>query len=266
MKASMSQIRQSASREWALTAKAILSSYRNFFFWIFRRPFNFRQVMEQFARTMLEGFLTIVIGSVVMGMFIAWIGGYFGSLYGAITIIGPAATFGIIHEFTILLVALLFACRVGTAFTVEIGSMAMSGQLDAQRMMAVEPVQNIVIPRVVASLVSIMLLLAISHGIALLASAFFLQMWFNITFAAIFENAFAFIKPGTIIQSFVRVGVMGFFIALNACAVGFYFSGGAVELGKATTKSIVVNFIYVLLIHLATAILVTYSRWFMDSL
>jgi phospholipid/cholesterol/gamma-HCH transport system permease protein len=165
-----------------------------------------------------------------------------------------------------MLVALLFACRVGTAFTVEIGSMAMSGQLDAQRMMAVEPVQHIVIPRVIASLLSIVLMLAISHGVALIASAFFLQMWFNITFLTIFENAFAFIKPGTIIQSFVRVGIMGFFISLNACAVGYHFSGGAVELGKATTKSIVVNFIYVLLIHLATAILVTYSRWFMDTL
>jgi len=255
-----------ASGEWSLTAKSILSIYRNFFFWIFRRPFNAIQVAEQFVRTLLEGFLTIVLGSVVMGMFIAWLGGYFGSLYGAVTYIGPAATFGILHEFTILLVGLLYACRVGTAFTVEIGSMAMSGQLDAQRMMAVEPLKHIVIPRVVASVFSIVLLLSISIGITLLASAFFLQLWFNITFATVFANAFMFIKPGTIIQAFVRVAIMGFFISLNACAVGFYFSGGATELGKATTKSIVINFMYVLVIQLVTAVFVTYSRWFMDTL
>jgi phospholipid/cholesterol/gamma-HCH transport system permease protein len=256
----MIQTRDRTTKDWSLTAKGILSIYRNFFFWVFRRPFNAGQVVEQFIRTLLEGFATVVIGSVVMGMFVAWIGGYFGSLYGAITYIGPAATFGILHEFTILLVGLLFACRVGTAFTVEIGSMAMSGQLDAQRMMAVEPIQQIVIPRVLASVLSILLLLAISIGVGLFASAFFLQMWFNISFATVFDNAFMFIKPGTIIQAFVRIALMGFFISLNACAVGFHFTGGAIELGKATTKSIVVNFMYVMVI------LVTYSRWFMDTL
>jgi phospholipid/cholesterol/gamma-HCH transport system permease protein len=263
---SMNQTRERAAKDWSLTAKSILSIYRNFFFWVFRRPFNAVQIGEQFVRTLLEGFWTIIIGSVVMGMFIAWIGGYFGSLYGAVTYIGPAATFGILHEFTILLVGLLYACRVGTAFTVEIGSMAMSGQLDAQRMMAVEPLQQIVIPRVIASVFSIVLLLAISIGIALAASAFFLQSWFNISFATVFDNAFMFIKPGTVLQAFVRVAIMGFFIALNACAVGFHFSGGAIELGRATTKSIVVNFMYVMVIHLVTAIIVTYSRWFMDTL
>lgn len=237
-----------------------------FFFWVFRRPFNGTQIAEQFVRTLLEGFLTIVVGSVVMGMFIAWIGGYFGSLYGAINYIGAAATFGILHEFTIMLVGLLYACRVGTAFTVEIGSMAMSGQLDAQRMMAVEPLQHIVIPRVIASVFSIVFLFAIAIGIGLFASALFLQLWFNISFATVFDNAFMLIKPGTIIQAFVRVAIMGFFVSLNACAVGFHFTGGAVELGKATTKSIVVNFMYVMVIQLVTAILITYSRWFTDTL
>jgi phospholipid/cholesterol/gamma-HCH transport system permease protein len=144
--------------------------------------------------------------------------------------------------------------------------MAMSGQLDAQRMMAVEPIQNIVIPRVIASIFSIILLLAIANGIALIASAFFMEMWFGISYSTIFDNAFIFIKPGTILQSFVRVAILGFFISLNACAVGFYFTGGATELGKATTKSIVINFMYVLVIDLLTAIIVTYSRWLTDTL
>ncbi|MBN2353170.1 MAG: ABC transporter permease [Spirochaetales bacterium] len=262
----MTKIGDRASKEWSITAKSILSIYRNFFFWVFRRPLNGIQLAEQFVRTLLEGFLTIVIGSVVMGMFIAWIGGYFGSLYGAVNYIGAAATFAILHEFTIMLVGLLYACRVGTAFTVEIGSMAMSGQLDAQRMMAVEPLKHIVIPRVVASVFSIVLLLAVSIGIGLVASAFFLQLWFNITFATVFDNAFMLVKPGTVIQAFVRIAIMGFFISLNACAVGFNFTGGAIELGKAATKSIVINFMYVMVIQLVTAILVTYSRWFTDVL
>ena len=256
----------STALDWSQTASAILKTYKNFFYWLLRRPFKLRPFYEQFIRTMLEGFATIVVGAIVMGMFIAWIGGYFGSLYSAKSYIGPSAFFLIIREFSILLVGLLYACRVGTAFTVEIGSMAMNGQLDAQRMMAIEPFQYIVIPRTLASVFSILFLLAITHGVAILASSFFLQIWFNISYVTVFDNAFILIKPGTVAQSFVRTAILGFFIALNACALGFYFNGGAVELGKAATKSIVINFIYVMVIDLLTAILVTYSRWFMDAL
>ena len=57
---------------------------------------------------------------------------------------------------------MMFAARIGTAFTVEIGSMQMSGQLDALRLMAVEPTQYIVIPRVLASILCLPVLKAVS--------------------------------------------------------------------------------------------------------
>jgi phospholipid/cholesterol/gamma-HCH transport system permease protein len=232
--------------------RSILQAYVNFFYWVIRPPFPFLEIGRQFIRTMLEAFLTIFVGSVVMGMFIAWIGGWYGNLYGALSYIGPAATFGIIHEFTIMLVGMLYACRIGTAFTVEIGSMAMSGQLDAQRMMAVEPVQYIIIPRVIASVFTILFLLGIAHGVAILSTMVFLQLWFSISYNMIFENAFVFLKSPVLNQSFIRVAIMGFFVALNACALGYYFNGGAIELGRAATKSIVINFIVVLIIDLLT--------------
>ena len=237
--------------------RSIFHTYLNFFYWVIRPPFPFREISKQFVRTLLEAFPTIFVGSVVMGMFIAWVGGWYGTLYGALSYIGAAATFGIIHEFTLMLAGMLYSCRIGTAFTVEIGSMAMSGQLDALRMMAVEPVQYIVIPRVIASIFTILFLLGISHGVAILSTVMFLQVWFNVSFHTIFENAFIFLKSTVLNQSFIRVAIMGFFVSLNACALGYYFSGGAIELGKAATKSIVINFIVVLIIDLATGMFMT---------
>jgi len=248
---------QQEKREGAHLAKSIFHTYRNFFYWVIRPPFPFQEISMQFVRTLLESFVTISVGSVVMGMFIAWVGGWYGSLYGALSYIGAAATFGIIHEFTIMLVGMLYACRIGTAFTVEIGSMAMSGQLDALRMMAVEPVQYIVIPRVIASVFTILFLLGIAHGVAILSTVVFLQLWFGISYHIIFENAFIFLKSVVLNQSFIRVAIMGFFVSLNACALGYYFSGGAIELGRAATKSIVINFIVVLVIDLVTGMFMT---------
>ncbi|RPJ05338.1 MAG: hypothetical protein EHM28_12300, partial [Spirochaetaceae bacterium] len=97
-------------------------------------------------------------------------------------------------------------------------------------------------------------------------TTFFLQWWFGLPASVIFDNAFMFLHPKTISQSFFRISIMGFFVALNACAVGYYFVGGATELGKVTTRSIVINFIYVLLIDLLTGILLTFTGWFTDSL
>jgi phospholipid/cholesterol/gamma-HCH transport system permease protein len=248
----MNNTTHEAKSEGTHLIKSIFHTYLNFFYWVIRPPFPFREITVQFVRTLIEAFITIFVGSVVMGMFIAWIGGWYGSLYGALSYIGPAATFGIIHEFTIMLVGMLYACRIGTAFTVEIGSMAMSGQLDAQRMMAVEPVQFIVIPRVIASIFTILFLLGISHGVAILSTMIFLQLWFGISSQVIFENAFIFLKSAVLNQSFIRVAIMGFFVALNSCAIGYHFSGGAIELGRAATKSIVINFIVVLVIDLVT--------------
>ena len=54
---------------------------------------------------------------------------------------------------------------------------------------------------------------------------------------------------------------MGFFVALNACGLGYYFTGGAVELGKTTTKSTVINFLYVMIIDLIFGIIVELTGW-----
>ncbi|MEJ2662511.1 MAG: ABC transporter permease [Spirochaetia bacterium] len=118
--------------------------------------------------------------------------------------------------------------------------------------MAVEPVQYIIIPRVIASVISILFLLGIAHGVAIVSTMVFLRLWFNISPEVIFENAFVFLKSAVLNQSFIRIAIMGFFVSLNACALGYYFSGGAIELGRTATKSIVINFIVVLIIDLLT--------------
>lgn len=250
-----------SAREWLYAGKSILFIYGNFFYWLFKEPFPYRQTGEQFIRTMLEGFGTIMIGAVVQGLFLAWLGGHYGGRFGAYIWAGTATTFAIFRETSVLMAGTLFASRVGTAFTVEIGSMQMSGQLDALRLMAVEPTQHIVIPRVLASIISLLLLKALSDGVAIISTMFFLKHWFGISYPIFLEHAFEFLKPPILTQSFVRAGIIGFFIGLNACGLGYYFQGGAIELGKTTTKSTVINFIYVLMVDLIFQVVLETTGW-----
>ncbi|GEM_PF-1482114 len=250
-----------AANEWLYAGKSIIFMYGSFSYWLFKDMFPYRQLGEQFIRTMLEGFATIMVGAVVQGLFLAWLGGYYGDRFGAYIWIGTATTFSIFRETSVLMAGILFAARVGTAFTVEIGSMSMSGQLDALRLMAVEPTQHIVIPRVLASVITLPILKAFSDGLAIFSTMVFLKMWFGVSFPIFLEHAFEFLKPSIITLSLIKAGIMGFFVALNACGLGYYFTGGAVELGKTTTKSTVINFLYVMIIDLIFGIIVELTGW-----
>ena len=125
-----------------MAARSAVSMYGNFFFWLFREPFPRRQIGQQIVRVMLEAF-------------------------GVINWSGAVVIYMLLSETTILIAGAIFASKIGTAFTVEIGSMQMSGQLDALRLMAVEPVQYIVIPRVLASIFCFIVLKTFSDGVAI---------------------------------------------------------------------------------------------------
>ena len=253
--------RETSAREWLNAGKSIIFTYGNFFYWLFKEPFPYRQTGDQFIRTMIEGFGTIMIGAIVQGLFLSWLGGHYGGQFGAYIWTGIATTFAVFRETSVLMTGILYSARVGTAFTVEIGSMEMSGQLDALRLMAVEPTQHIVIPRVLASILSLVFLKSLSDGLAIASTMFFLKQWFGVAYPIFLEHAFEFLKSPILTQSFIKAGIIGFFISLNACGLGYYFKGGAVELGKTTTKSTVINFIYVLMIDLIFQVVMQTTGW-----
>jgi len=242
------QIRNEATREWLYAAKSMATTYGSFFYWLFREPFPSRQILQQFVRVLLEGAGTLALGAVIQGMMFAWLTGYYGRQYSFYSWVGALSNYALLSETTTLIAGMLFACRVGTAFTVEIGSMQMSGQLDALRLMAVEPVQHIVIPRVLSSVAALIILKAITDGVAVCSAMLFLNLWFSVSFPVYLQHAFQVLRPPILWTSYLRVAIMAFFVSVNACGIGYQFVGGAEDLGKSTTKSIVINFITVIVV------------------
>jgi phospholipid/cholesterol/gamma-HCH transport system permease protein len=257
----MAVFRSEAVGEWGHAGKSAISMYGNFFFWLFREPFPSRQLGQQLVRIMLEAFGVMMITAFVEGAMFAWLAGWDGSKFSVINWSGAAAVFLMLSESTTMVGAMIFAARIGTAFTVEIGSMQMSGQLDALRLMAVEPTQYIVIPRVLASILCLVVLKALSDGVAILSSAICARWWFGISFAIYFQHVFEILRHTILTTSYIRAAFMAFFISVNGCGLGFYFKGGAVELGRTTTKSIVINLIVVIVIDMIYGVLDSLSGW-----
>jgi phospholipid/cholesterol/gamma-HCH transport system permease protein len=250
-----------SSHEWRHAGKSAASMYGNFFFWLFREPFPSREVGQQIMRVMLEAFGVMMVTAVVEGGLFAWIGGWYGRKFSVISWAGAASSYLLLTESTTMIGAMIFAARIGTAFTVEIGSMQMSGQLDALRLMAVEPVQYIVIPRVLASILSLVVLKALSDGVAILAAMLASRWWFDIAYNIFLQHVFQILAHPILTTSYVRCAILAFFISLNGCGLGFYFIGGAIELGRTTTKSIVINLITVITVDSVYGVIDALTGW-----
>ena len=257
----MASEKSEATREWVYAGKSAVSMYGSFFYWLFREPFPVRQLGQQIVRVMLEAFGVLMITAFVEGGLFAWLGGWDGSKFSVLGWAGAAAVYLLLTESTTLIGAMIFAARIGTAFTVEIGSMQMSGQLDALRLMAVEPAQYIVIPRVLASILCLPILKALSDGVAILACSVLMHWWFDVSLPIFYQHVFDIIRHPIITTSYVRSAIMAFFIAINGCGLGFNFQGGAVELGKTTTKSIVINLIVTITVDCLYGVLDSVAGW-----
>jgi len=236
--------------EWAIARNTILSAYRDFFYWLYIGQFPAKEIWNQFRQVINDGWLTIFGGSVVQGIFVMWLGGFYGDQFGGYRWLGTITVFGVLREFSVLMSSVLFAARVGTAFTVEIGSMQMSEQISALKIMDVEPTTYLVIPRVLASTIALPVFVGFSFGMAIISSWILSDVFWDISFQQFFLNAFNYIGGDIIANSLTRSFIIGFVVSLNAVGLGFYPCDGAQELGRTTTKSIVINIFSLLLIDL----------------
>lgn len=237
--------------EWPLARNTILTTYKDFFFWLYMGQFPAKEIWNQFRQVINDGWLTVFWGSVVQGIFVMWLGGFYGEQFGGYRWLGSLTVFAVLREFSVLMTSVLFAARIGTAFTVEIGSMQMSEQISALRIMDVEPHTYLVIPRVLASTIALPVFVGFSFGVAILSSWVLSDVFWDISFQQFFLNAFNYIGDDILTNSLVRSFIIGFVISLNAVGLGFYPCDGAQELGRTTTKSMVVNIFSLLLIDLA---------------
>jgi phospholipid/cholesterol/gamma-HCH transport system permease protein len=257
----MPLIKSEASREWVYAGKSAVSMYGTFFFWLLREPFPARQLGQQIVRIMLEAFGVMMIAAVVQGAMFAWLAGWYGNKFSVVYWGGAASMYMLLSASTTMVGTMIFAARIGTAFTVEIGSMEMTGQLDALRLMAVEPSQHIVIPRVLASILCLPILKALSDGVAIGASILLARWWFDISTPIYLQHSWEILGHPILTTSYIRCAIMAFFVSLNSCGLGYYFLGGAVELGKTTTKSIVINLIVIICVDTIYGVMDSIFGW-----
>jgi phospholipid/cholesterol/gamma-HCH transport system permease protein len=180
--------------------------------------------------------------------------------YGATSETGQVVSISIIRELGPVLTALLIAGRNASGIASELGSMKVTEQIDAMRALGTDPIQKLVVPRLVATAIMQPLLTAIADFVGLLGGLLVAVTIIGNTASQYWTSATGALVLNDVAQGLSKPFAFAIVISLVGCFYGLRTSGGTQGVGRATTQAVVVSSVWVFVIDvLITQIFVSAS-------
>jgi phospholipid/cholesterol/gamma-HCH transport system permease protein len=161
--------------------------------------------------------------------------------FGASSYVGGVLALALTRELAPVLTAVVVAGRVGSAFAAEIGTMRVTEQIDALYMLKTDPIDYLVIPRVLACSLMLPILTVISLLTGLAGGIFVAEAMYSISSVVFLTSAQNFLEPWDLISSVLKSLIFGVLIAIIGCSWGLSTTGGAKGVGKSTTTAVVTS-------------------------
>ncbi|MFK7873672.1 MAG: MlaE family ABC transporter permease [Oligoflexales bacterium] len=210
------------------------------------RSWDFRLLFQQMEFVGIRSFWIIVLAAMMIGAVFGIQFGQIFKLFGIEAMIGAAASFALSRELAPIVGAFLVTGRAGSAMAAEIATMKVNEQLDAMRVMSVNPVHYLVVPRVMASILMMPFLTAFFIIVGVASSYIIGILLFQIDEGIFFTQMRWITQPKHVLQGMQKAMVFGFIISTVGCYSGFFSSGGAKGVGASTTTAVVVSLVAVL--------------------
>jgi phospholipid/cholesterol/gamma-HCH transport system permease protein len=172
---------------------------------------------------------------------------YVGSdRFGAESFVPNIVVLGITRELGPVIAGLMVAGRVAAAIAAEIGTMRVTEQIDALTTLSTNPIKYLVVPRLVAAVVTLPLLVLVADAIGVFGGYVVSTESLGFNGAIYIKNTVDFVTHDDVASGVIKVAVFGFIIALMGCYNGFHSKGGAQGVGNATTNAVVSSSILIL--------------------
>ncbi len=212
-----------------------------------RPPFELRLWTVQLDQGGVQSWSITFLTAVFTGMVMASQFAIGLEPFGASLYTGKLVSLGIVRELGPVLTALLVGGRVGAGFTAEIGSMAVTEQIDAIRALGANPVRKLVLPRVVAMVIALPLLTVLADLVGCLGGVLITMLEVNISFRFGLEQMIDTVDVPDLVHGILKSAFFGYFIAIISCWVGMNTRGGTEGVGQATTRTVVWTSITILI-------------------
>lgn len=228
-----------------LTGAVILALGR-----ILAKPGSFRltSTVNQFDRVGWRAVPIIMMITFLIGAIVAQQGFFHFRRFGADLYIIDMVGFLVMRELGVLLVAIMVAGRTGSAFTAELGSMKMREEIDALRTMGFDPVDILILPRLLVLVLALPVLAFIGSMAALFGAGMVGVMYGGMSVELFMDRLRESITMDHLLVGLIKAPFMGFFIGIIACHEGLAVSGSAASLGQHTTQSVVKSIFMVIVL------------------
>ena len=209
-------------------------------------PVSMKLLMRQLEFVGNRSFGITVISSMMIGAVFGFILGDIFQIFSAESMLGAAAGLSLSKELAPVLGGFLVTARAGSAMAAEIATMRVNEQIDAMKVMAVNPIGYLVAPRLLAAMIMMPLLTFIFILTGIFTSFVIGVVFFDVDVGVFFEKMRWLLRPKHIFQGAQKALVFGALIASIGCFKGFYAGGGAKGVGKATTEAVVTTLVMIL--------------------
>ncbi len=200
-----------------------------------------RNTLEQMTLVGTESVLIALITAAAIGaVFTIQVAREF-IRFGATSTIGGVLALALTRELAPLLTAIILAGRVGSAFAAEIGTMQVTEQIDALYMLRSDPVDYLVVPRVLACCLMLPMLTIFALITGLLGGLFLASSLYDISQTLFLDSVQNFLRTWDLLAAIVKALVFGALIAVIGTGWGLTTTGGAKGVGQSTTASVVTS-------------------------
>ena len=218
------------------------------------RRWRFTSLMFHLEQTGLDAVPIVVLLNFLVGAVIAFLGATVLKDFGASVFTIDLIGYSFLREFGVLLTAILIAGRSGSAFTAQIGSMKAREEVDAIRTLGLDPIEVLVLPRLLALLIAMPLLTFLAMLAGIVGGATVCAFALGIS-PTMFVTRFHDLAPAAHFWvGMSKAPLFAFLIAAIGCLEGFKVSGSAESVGTHTTSSVVQSIFIAILVDALAAI------------
>ncbi|MBC23036.1 MAG: hypothetical protein CMJ32_03855 [Phycisphaerae bacterium] len=181
--------------------------------------------------------------------------------YGQIDKVANLVGVAVFRELGPLIAAIVLTGFAGASIAAEIGTMVVGEEIEALESMALNPIRFLVVPRVIATTLSLVLLTVIGDVTAVISGGLLGVLWLDIPYEVYKANTLIQLTWSDFLTGLLKAGVFGMILGLIACSNGLRVSGGAAGVGRATTDTVVQTVVTVIIADLVFSMLFYQLVW-----
>lgn len=233
------------SSDWFETVGEIGTNLANALKYMIGGNINYKATIEQASRFGVDSLPITLLMVGVSGMIIALQLAYEMVKQGAGNYVGQLLTLIVIREIGPIMGSFAVISMVGSSMAAEIGTMKVTEQVDAIKVLGVNPIGYLIVPRILAGFFIMPFVIILANTIGIIGGFIASNIVADLSFLNYFDSVWQGLSQKDIFVSILKAGVFGGIIALISSSIGYMTNGGAKDVGVSTTKAVVWSFVAV---------------------